>query len=281
MTHFLKNLSYVFCVSFIGLSACQEKMVVIPEYDPPITEKVILIEELTGVICSQCPAGSAALEKIIEQNQGKVIGVGIHGALLSDPINDDSKDLRNQVAIDIENSFDFLGKPAAIINRVRFSDQSFIGINSPSTWADYVTQEFLRDAELLVTPIIAYDEDTRTIQLEVIAKALTDLEGTYNISVMLTQSQIVTPQYYPDHTDYEYVHNHVLRDMLTGTFGDPAFTQLSFDGVKSFNYTYTLPEDDGVTPDWVAEDLEIIAFISNVDTEDSRVIQASTNHVIE
>jgi len=265
---------------FFGLQSCQEKMVVIPEYQPPATDKVILVEELTGVQCSQCPAGTAALETIIQQNQGNVIAVAVHGPILSDAINEDSKDMRSQVAIDIENSFDFLGKPAAIINRVKFSDQSFIGISSPSTWADYITQEFERPAELLITPLVDYDEENRTINVEVFAKGLQNITGNFNISIMITQSHIISPQYYPDHTDYEYEHNHVLRDMMTGTFGDAAFTSINIEEVKSFNYSYSIPEDD-IGPEWFAEDLEVIAFISNTDPSDSRIIQAASAHVIE
>ena len=51
---------------------------------PPIGEKTILLEEFTGWMCTNCPAGSAEATKLQTNYDHKVIVVSIHSGSMAD-----------------------------------------------------------------------------------------------------------------------------------------------------------------------------------------------------
>ena len=73
----------------------------------------------------------------------------------------------------------------------------------------------------------------------------------------------------------DYVHKHVLRDMLTQAAGETLFQDISVG--KTFSRVYTTIVDS----DWVAESMEIVAFISLVNGSDFPVLQAASAHMME
>lgn len=280
----MKNLKLVIvCILMVSLFSCQEKMVTIPIFEPPVTDKIVLIEEMTGVKCSQCPAGSVILQELIAQYDGNLIGVAIHGPLLAEPIEGDSRyDFRVDHAIDLETYYAIQGKPSAVIDRVRFFlDEGFDDISyiTPSTWDGFIKQEFERDQEMFVTPVVTFDPETRIANITVTAKALEDISGDFSLSVMIAESHILDAQFLPSSTDLEYEHNHVLRDMATSTFGDAWFTSLGADETITKEFTYTVPDEENGL--WKAQDIEIIAFVENVSTDDGRVMQAGKTYLID
>ena len=57
--------------------SCEEEVLEIGPVPDSFTKKV-LIEEFTGAWCGYCPDGAHRLEKIIDSNDGNVIGVSLH-----------------------------------------------------------------------------------------------------------------------------------------------------------------------------------------------------------
>ncbi len=268
----------------ISLVACEEKMVFVPDNPgPPPTDKVVLIEELTGATCPNCPKGAAALASILEQFEGTVVGVGIHGEQQAEPVpNLSIYDFRNPAAAAVEASFSpFLGKPSAVINRIKFENQDFLAITGTDTWSTFVESELQRPNELNVFPNVSYDQESRQINLEVVVNGVESITGDYSLTVYLTQSHIIDAQEDVSDIILDFEFNHVLMDAMTNPLGDSFFTGTINNGdILSREYTYTLPDNpqDGL---WIPEDMEIIAFITNVDIEDPRVIQASKAYLIE
>ena len=75
---------FIFGILIImSLSRCEEKMVIIPPYEPPTGNKVVLVEDLTGARCPNCPVGSAKLELLEEKYNHKIVIVGIHGSFFN------------------------------------------------------------------------------------------------------------------------------------------------------------------------------------------------------
>ncbi|HAW06108.1 MAG TPA: hypothetical protein DCW83_15615, partial [Saprospirales bacterium] len=79
----IKNIIALVCLYM--LSACEEKPLVIPDFVPPTSGKVVLIEEFTGASCTGCPAGAAKVEELLNLLPNNVAAVAIHGAFLSEP----------------------------------------------------------------------------------------------------------------------------------------------------------------------------------------------------
>ncbi len=263
------------------LFGCEEKMVTIPDFEPPVSDKVVLVEELTGVSCPNCPAGSTKLASLIQKFEGKVVGVGIHGEFLAEPIEDKSiYDFRNDVVRDIEFHLSpFQGKPAAVINRVFFEGEGFLGVDNIDLWEGYVQQEFDKPEILTFGYQVDYDISTRQVSIDIDMFPATTMPGSYAFHLMVLESHIIDAQKDVEEIIDEYEHNHVLRDMMTGTLGDAIGGNYSpANPPSSRNYTYTLPESDGT---WIPENIELVGFVTDITGGGEEVIQAFEAHLIE
>jgi len=279
----MKNILLLFAF-FLIIISCEEKEVVIPEFVPIDTGKTVYVEELTGVKCPNCPTGSARLESILLNYPDNMIVVGIHGIDLASPISGLSKyDFRNEDAADLEIFLkDFLGKPSAYFNRVRYEELGDLwGNPAPSQWENFVDQELEKPQVMEVSIIKSYNEDTRELEVTVAVLPLEDLSGEFKVTILLTESEIVDAQDDKNESEIvlDYVHNHVLRDVITTFNGDAFASSLTKDAGVSKNYVYTIPNDvEGL---WRPEHLEIVAFIANTEGESEEVLQAASEHVLD
>ncbi len=264
----------------ISLVSCEEKSITIPDFEVPVSDKVVLIEELTGVSCPNCPAGSSELQNIITDFEGLVVGVGIHGDFLTEPVEGHSiYDFRTNVASELESHFaPFLGKPAAVINRVQFPTEDFLGIDNIDLWQQYVLAEFNKSSQITFEYNIDYDPATRTVTLGLDIFPVVDLPGQYALSLMVTEGHIIDAQKNVSEIIDDYEHEHVLRDMMTATLGDPIGSNLEQGKAVSKTYTYTIPESDNL---WVPENMDIVGFVTDITGGEEEVLQAFEAHIIE
>lgn len=274
------NKIFIFVIAAITIYSCNEIMLNIEDPVIPESDRVVLIEELTGASCPNCPKGSAAIEFILSQFPGKVAVVGIHGDFLAQPIKDKSKyDFRNQKAKDLENWLKpWYGKPAATTNRILTEDdQEPYAISSPDLWYAEVAKELQKPHQMNILLAVDYDENKRTIDLDVTAIPLVDLAGNYNISVYLTESDIIDAQSNGSEYVEDYEHKHVLMDMMTNATGDSFGTNLKAnDVIKKKFPTYTLPLREGL---FNPEKMEVVVMVSKSDVGVRDVVQAAYKKV--
>lgn len=277
----LRNIILV-CIA-ISFFSCEEQMVMIPEVDNPGTERVVLLEDLTGASCSNCPAASTIAKDIQLTFPGKVVVVGIHGDLLSEPTFNSKYDFRFEEAEALENYLGFFfGKPAGAINRTQIEGDPEFSISTPERWQNIVQEELSKPHVLNLFAEVDYDEQTREVSVSAGATAVVDLEGNYNISVMLTENHIIDSQDKNEGmgtvTIEDYEHNHVLRKMLTPFDGESLGTDLSTGNLISKTFSGTLPAEDGT---WIADNMEVVVFVHRVDGGFKNVVQAFETHLTE
>ncbi|MBK7809245.1 MAG: Omp28-related outer membrane protein [Saprospiraceae bacterium] len=262
----------------IILLSCEEIPIVIADPVIPDSEKVVLIEELTGASCPNCPKGSAAIENILTKFPGRVAVVGIHGDFLSNPTAKSKYDFRNPKAKSLENWFQpWFGKPSASINRVK-DENDMIMIDIPELWQAAVENELLKPHQMNLLLDTKFNAVTRKLDLEIAAIPLTDLAGSYNISIFLTESDIIDAQSNGAVIIDAYNHKHVLRDMMTKFDGDNFGSDLKKDDIIKKNYTYTLPiEPTGL---WNPAKMEVVVMISRATPTDVSVVQAAYKKVV-
>ena len=120
----MRNLLFL-CVLFC-LSACTEIPPVInplqgTEVEPIETDSVVqkvLIEELTGVRCVNCPVGTAEVLRLQELLGEQVIAVALHAGSFAIPYDDSQGDFRiPETASLLIYLGSPLGYPSAVINR--------------------------------------------------------------------------------------------------------------------------------------------------------------------
>ncbi len=263
-------------VSTIAMS-CKE--VIMPLEDPiiPESDRVVLVEELTGASCPNCPKGTAALENLINKFPDRVLAVAIHGSFLSQPTSKSKFDFRNQKAKDLENWFKpWFGKPSASINRTPIDDG--LMLDAPDLWQAEVEKELKKPHEMNIILKSKYDAATRKVTVDVAAIPLVNLAGPHKISVYLLESGIVDGQSNGSVITEDFKFNHVLMDMLTKHDGDALASDLIKGNIYNRTFDYTLPVKEGL---FDPKRMTLVVMVNKEQGQDKHVIQAAEVHVIE
>lgn len=256
-------------VVFLAIS-CEEEMIMIPEIEVPITDKVVLIEELTGVQCPNCPKGTAAIENIIATFGGNVLAIGIHGEQQAEPLKDSKYDFRNQKAKDLETYHKpFLGKPAATINRVQFDAQTFIPVDDIDLWSSLVEELLFIPLEVDVNLSHTYNPFSRIVNVDAGIIPVVNLDGENRISVFVTESGIIDLQENQGVIIEEYEHNHVLRHMMTSFDGDQLGDNLQSGAEINRSFAYTIPDEFDDTH------MEVIVAVHRNTADSREILQAA------
>lgn len=263
-------------LTFVLFFSCSEMPVEIPASEIPTSNRVVIIEDLTGVRCPNCPRGAAAIENIIEKYKGKVVAVGIHGDFLTAPLPESKYDFRTVKSKALENFHaPFLGKPAALINRTLFDGEEYLASDLVEQWDSYVQKELSKEQEMEFTVKKTYNADKRIFDFTIAGTSLIDETGQFNISVFVTESKIDDPQETLGAILEEYEHNHVFRDMLTAITGDEFSTQLKRGETYTKTYKYVIP------PNFDEKNMEMVVMVNRASGGLTNVLQAASIKIID
>lgn len=268
--------------SILIFISCDEIPVTVGDIVLPDNDRVVLLEELTGASCPNCPKGSAAVEAIQGVYGNKVAAIAIHGDFLAQPITDRSKyDFRNPKARDLENWLKpFLGKPCATVNRVDLGDpDEKYATSVTGLWQSLVETELSKPNTVSLFMDVDYNSDIRVVDVSITAIPLVDLNGEYNLSIFITESNILDAQTNGSIIIDDFVHNHVLRDMITRFDGD-AFTSNPLKGIAiKRQFSYTLPsEPEGL---WIPKNIDIVAAFHKAGANDREIMQVAHSPLTE
>lgn len=279
----MKYFQIVFAALLLsGAVGCDEKMIMIPEFTAEDTGRRVLIEEITGVSCPNCPAGAATIEAFKETFPGRVVSVAYHSPpFLVSPLSGSEYDFARDEAQSIDQFIgESVGKPSAAVNRTTFDGQNRTWLGTIDSWAEFVRAELERPTLFGLEIENEYNEDTREVNITVTATPQQNAVGNYFISVMILESHIIDAQLDQTTEIEDYEHNHVFHKLITQSIsGDPFATNLTADSdiVKTYSYTIPVNTEEFDVP-WVAENCEIVAFITN---GQGQVEQAAEAKVIE
>lgn len=219
----------------------------------------VLIEEFTGRNCGYCPDGHRIANEIMANNPGRVWAVNIHAGYYS-PISYPNMNTTDGTAI--ANGFYISAYPAGHVNRSTAVD---IPRNQ---WNQYTNTQLSQSAEVNVAGFVTLDHATRTAEITVeVYYTANSAQSTNYLTVMMLQDSILGSQsgssYNPSQImNGQYVHQHVLRDVVTSTWGE-AISPTTAGTLITKNYTYQIPESIGA-PNGVNVDLDNILFLALV-----------------
>ncbi len=275
-TSFFNRSRFSVLILLVLLSGCYDEGRVIEPFVPS-GDRVVLLEEFTGKGCTNCPKGSREIDNLLLRYPDNLIAVSIHAGFFADPefFPLGTYDLRApQSAFLIGYLGPIFGYPSGSVNRSFFGGDLQIGLQQ---WASAISSEIQVPPSIEVNIAKSYNEETRKLTVNVSGIGKIAESGDVRLSVMLTESGIVDAQ-----DDFEaggivqdYVHKHVLRDMLTPSAGETLFKDIT--AGKTFNREYTTT----INSAWVADAMEIIAFISLANGSSYPILQASSAHVTE
>lgn len=271
-------LCFLAVISFTIIS-CDEVPVVVPMGDPgggptgptgDSTVRVVLLQELTGVKCPNCPTGAAEAKRLLEKYDEQLVVVAIHGDFLTTPLAESQYDFRTDFSRTIENNTPFLGKPAAAINRRLFNGPPFLAYDVDD-WEPLIEQELAVPAEIKIE--IDASESGGTLDVEVDFTPIVDLAGGYNFAIAITQGAIEDVQEENGNIIEDYEHEHVLRHMFTAPLGDILGSDLTADETITKSYSFPLPTN--ASPAYDLSHLEIVAYVTRDGASETPVIQAA------
>lgn len=272
--------TYIFSLFVIVLlfTSCEEQLVTIPEFTPPKSDRVVLIEEMTGASCPNCPKGTAELENIASQYGKLVVPVAIHGNFLANPTAESKFDFRSDDSNALEELLGpHFGKPCATFNRGKYGG-NYLTSKNVDSWSSFVKAELEKEHVLNVQLATEYDADSRTVNIIVTFIPLKDLGSNNRITVMVLENDIEDAQETTANI-VEQKFEHVLRDIITEVGGTPITEELKKDQIYKYTYSYTIPQDDKNW--WIPEHMEIVAFCNRQDSDSFEVLQAAKAKITE
>ena len=217
----------------------------------------ILLEQFTTINCVNCPYGGKVLTTAISERDD-VVWVAHHVGYGTDELTiSESGDYLN---------FGVSGAPAAMVDRTKIpaaTDTNYppfgIGYSNTIAGAKIVTSymDYCAAIPAFVSVSIEneYDPQTRQLSITVNGERNAIFNTFYpkaNISVFLTENGILAKTAQSG-ANKNYVHNHVLRAILTETFGN----NIEWENNK-FTYTTTTTLDEA----WIAGRMNVIAIVN-------------------
>ncbi|MFY0671813.1 MAG: Omp28-related outer membrane protein [Bacteroidia bacterium] len=251
-------------------------------------DKNVLIEDFTGVKCSNCPDAAKKIKDIKEKHPGRVVSLGIYSGadVFTVPKKDYSKyEFRTQDGNNIAALLGASGNlPEGSVDRVFFPGEPAITTNR-FVWGGNTDIRLQESSPLNIdVSVQRHDEDSLIFIARVIYH--TEISDDANfINVYLAEDGIVDYQYDIIEGDIkDYKHDHVFRDNLTATGGDSLVVSGNsnpYVAGRVFQRRFVVPvkkdqTDEEFKTGWKYEKLSVVAFVTRRRADDFEVI-----HVIE
>lgn len=242
-------------LSLFGLLAAVAVSAQTPQFvSTEPANKNVVIEEYTGINCGYCPDGHKRVREYEAANPGRVFGINIHAGSYA------ANTYTTQWGNALMNQAQVTGFPSGTINRETFTYYDDYYGQTVTSMAlgrgQFVScgNEILAQTSFVnVAAQASIDATTRTMTVNVEAYYTADAETASNkLNVVLVQDSIIGPQSgasgNPSQvtSDGQYIHMSMLRDMITGQWGDDitapeGSTVIPAGTLIQRTYTYNIP----------------------------------------
>jgi hypothetical protein len=237
----------------------------------------VLIEDFTGHRCGNCPRAHEKAAELQGTYGENLVVVAVHTGsfALVIPQLGYTTDFNTPMGTELGEYYnaDQEGLPIGLINRRDWNGSPVTRFADWSTFVSAVLSEQPK-IKLEITP--TYDATDRSLDVASHLEYFTTGDASHNIVVLVTEDSIISKQEdytFGEHEDY--VHNHVLRTVLTsGTWGTPVKGNQIFLGEKlDLNFSTVL--DSTIVP----EHCHVVVYVHNNVTKE--VIQVEEVDLME
>ena len=207
-----------------------ETTVEFPELDKTAVYKKVLVEEFTGHRCTNCPEGHRLLATLSDTYGDTLVAVCVHAGSFANPTGKLPADFRTEEGTALYSDFNVGATPRALFNRSQFNGAYGVDM---ANWAQAIGQFSQQPAVAAVQMINEFANGTLTTHTK--TTFLTGYDQTVKLALYVIEDGIVSPQIDGGDTIVDYVHSHVLRGSLNGTYG----TFISDNGTVAVDTGYT------------------------------------------
>ena len=241
-----------------------------------IQNRVCVLEDFCGVRCDFCPDGHTRAKAIAEANPGKFIILATHAGDFAEPAAGWAN-FTTAFGDELILQAKVTGYPAGTINRMLCSE---LGVSpqkaggyamSRGSWSTAAGAVFGKSAPLNLGAKATFDAGKRTLTVYVDLYYTSAQNVQNNLNVLLVQDGLLSKQKggTPDADNYEQ--NNVVRDFVTGQWGEVIGSSIAAGSQVRKVYTYSVPEfyngkgsDGGGAV--VIDNLKVVAFVAQGQT---------------
>lgn len=258
---------------YISPNESVEVNVEFPELNRDSVIRKVLMEEYTGHRCLNCPEGHERLAQLLTAYGDSLVAVCIHAGSLANPNIDFPYDFRTEAGTQLFNDFTLNGVPIAIVNRKQYNNQWGVDISS---WQNAIDEVDRTQIYAGIQLINVFKSSENTLYAYSKTTMLKEYANPVQLSLFLIEDGIIAPQKDGELVDTFYVHNHVLRLGINGTYG----SQFTVSGLveKDSSYTVGFPVDF-TGKDWDISHCTIVAILHDPQTKE--VLQVEARKAIE
>ena len=226
--------------------------------------KTVVLEDFTGVGCTNCPDAANIAHGLQTLMGDKLIVVELHGetetitASLVAPQEEGDSDLRNAAAADYSTYWKVAGLPCGLVNR----QQAPGAVLSRTRWRGTAIGVY---GEVPVATI----EATASLSGSTISVSANGLfPKTYECNDIRVLAMVLEDGFSVTQIDNGekragYIHNHVLRHVIGDTWGGKVLDAVPADSTR-FDYTGTVNVESG----WNKANLSVAVLLCNNETKE-------------
>jgi hypothetical protein len=269
----MNRLTYLFISAICIFTACKEEPPFI-NYQPKTSSfdstyidaqiptaqaKGVLLEDITGVSCINCPEAATIAKNIIASNPpGRVCVVAIQPKLqniVTKPTPETRNDNRTDKGTIIVTTIKEPGSlPRGYIDRKVYAPNPDPTVERLD-WPTKVSQQLALTTPVNISLITTYSAGDASFTVDVKIQYTQAVTDSNYLSLVLIEDSVIDAQEYPTYVEKDYVHMHLFRDMLTAPLGDQLNGSLIPGRTFVKRYPYKIPAA------YVAKNLKIVAFV--------------------
>ncbi len=241
-----KQLIYIIGIAATLCTACEnisedERFL---EVEGVTAQRVVLLEDYTGQACVNCPSAHDVATELHEEYSENLIVVAMHAGAQAKAAPAGLKQPEGDVYAD---NFGVKNYPNGLINRRG-------GLKDYTAWGGIVREEIQRESQMNLS--------VSSVLIDGGLMVTTDMQALENIAgklqLWIIEDSIVGPQISHAGLNPQYIHNHVFRDALNGTWGEEVSLTVG-------EQTTIQHENIVLDSNWKPENLSVVAFVYNND----------------
>jgi len=260
----MKKLNWLWIVPLVALMAfsctkaeeAKKKTTDKPLVSTTPTPRNVVLEEFTGIKCGYCPDGHAIAKSIYDANPGRVVIINIHAGSYANP-SAGQPDFRTPYGDAFASFAGVTGYPSGMVNRVPPGGSGSLAMGRNQWTGSASTILGSGNSPVNVGLLSTWTETTRTLKIKVELYFTEALGGNGKLNVAFLQSGVIG---YQASGGENYEHNHIMREMVTGQWGEE-ITETAKGKKVVKEYTYVVPAEYNI------ENCDVVAFVTNADNK--------------
>ena len=259
---------WLFAVLAVWFVSCEEEPPPIKFTEKPLLDTVyqasapsaqtkkILLSDITGVRCNNCPRAAELAKKISADNPNRIEIIALYPNAGTLTFPWDGYDTLNTTDADQLIGTKPSSLPVGMVDNISYNGSVFIG---ELAWAAAVNQQLPKTTPVNIQIKTSWlnAEDKARLEVKAIANTAANINTKWIFAVVEDdikgkQSDSRLPSGY----DEQYKHSHVLRQVVGSPFGDPVFTGMVNAGATREKHVF-IPRNKK----WNADNLHIMVWV--------------------